>query len=202
MSEWQVCGLCEWSSLGAEGFLGLWEGLVPGRGERQGLAFWEGGGARPLFTPSVNEHLHGLLCKPLSMSACQLLCPQGNVAFPPGSLRPHSLCWAFSIFGASFSSGVPGALTRPCVLSEVISLVCVLPHLPTSELKPQVPDCLLGLMHLGSLPTLKLLPTPLLSICLSLLPTPVCPGSASSSVLTQHSASGSPVLPGRHWSCL
>lgn len=47
MSEWQVCGLCEWSSLGAEGFLGLWEGLVPGRGERQGLAFWEGGGPDP-----------------------------------------------------------------------------------------------------------------------------------------------------------
>ena len=91
-----MCGLCEWSSLGAEGFLGLWEGLVPGGGERQGLAFWER--PRSLFTPSVNEHLHGLLCKPLSMSACQLLCPQGNVAFPPGSLRPHSLLCLFHLW--------------------------------------------------------------------------------------------------------
>lgn len=106
-----MCGLCEWSPLGAEGFLGLWEGLMPGTGERQGLASW--GGPPSLFTPSVNKHLHSLLCEPLSMSACQLLCPQGNLAFLPGSLPRFFLRCAFSIFGASLSSGVPGALTRP-----------------------------------------------------------------------------------------
>lgn len=80
-------------------FLGLWEGLHPGTGEGRG---WLSGGAPSFFTPSVNEHLHSLLCQPLSMSACQLLCPQGNLAFPPRSLLPHFLRCAFSIFGASF----------------------------------------------------------------------------------------------------
>ena len=96
----------------------------------RGLAFQGRLCGRPpsLFTPSINERLHSLLCKSLNV---------------PTALSPGKL-------GLPWRSTLPGSpLILRCACLRSFPPVFVPPRLPSSELKPQIPDCMLGFCTWG-----------------------------------------------------
>lgn len=79
-----------------------------------------------LFTPSINECLHSLLCKSLNMPTAL---SSGKLGLPWRSTLPGS---PLILRGACLRSSPP--VSAP---------------LPSSELKPQIPDCVLGFCTWG-----------------------------------------------------